>query len=204
MKKEIINLRACFSQRRKIVMEESYAAQYGPGARVDDPHYQIIPGSRGHVYAWSATRLAASTSTSGSTASKLKTLPGVEVWQDGSDGCTVLFAVDLLNQVADLLRLRRRRQVTEEERERLAAIGHRHRFQPHQCGFQSDSEAQIYVPEAEADPKHVPDVATANGGQKRSIGPTGNCQLSIGRRLHLQHEQFTRRRTRRLCRPRSR
>ena len=120
--------------------------QYGPHARIDDPHYQIIPGSHGHVYAWGTTRLAASTNTPGSTASKLKALPGVEVWQDGSDGCTVLFAVDLLDQVADLLRLRRRRQVTDEERKRLSTLGHRHRFQPQQRGLQSNSRPALAFP----------------------------------------------------------
>ena len=47
-----IDLRERFGRRFKIVMEESYRAQYGQRARVDDPHYQTIPGGRGHVYAW--------------------------------------------------------------------------------------------------------------------------------------------------------
>jgi len=149
-----INLRERFGRRFKIVMEESYVAHYGDGARVDDPHYQIIPGGRGHIYAWSETRLAASTNTAGGTATKLKALPGVEVWQDGSDGCTALFGLDLFDQVADLLKLRRRRQVTEEERKRLSELGHRHRFQPRQPGFQSDLEAHPCVPEVQPDPKH--------------------------------------------------
>jgi len=151
----VINLRAQFGREFKIVMEESYRAQHGPNARVDDPHYQVIPGSLGHIYAWGATRLAASSNTSGSTARKLKALPSVEIWQDGSDGCTVLFPVDLLDQVADLLKLRRRRRLTEEQRERLSALGHRHRFRYHQCGVQSDSETRPRVPEPQVDPEAV-------------------------------------------------
>lgn len=181
----IINLRERFGRRFKIVMEEGYTAQYGPSARTDDPHYQIIPGGRGHVYAWSATELAASTNTSGSTATKLKTLLGVILWQDGADGCTVLFPVDLLDQVADLLKLRRRRQVTEEERKRLAEIGRRHGFQPRHPTFQSDLEAERCIPKGHSIPEHPDHEAAAHGrleskprpGQRTSVlgqkgGPT--------------------------------
>ncbi len=123
-----VNLREVFGHRFRIEMEESYFAQYGPGARTDDPHYQVIPGGRGDVYAWDTERLAASTHTSGNTATKLKGLPFVEVWQDGTDGCTVIFPVTRLNDVATLLKLRRRRCISEQERRRLAEIGRLHRF----------------------------------------------------------------------------
>jgi hypothetical protein len=152
----IINLRAAYGRRFKIVMEESYAGQHGPRARVDDAAYQVIPGARGHVFPWDLTRLAGSTDTSGLTARRLKALPGVTVWQDGSDGATVLFPVDLLDQVADLLKLRRRRRVSDQERSRLAELGRRHGFQPRQDGYQSDSERRPCVPEALPAPEHMP------------------------------------------------
>jgi len=160
----VVNLREPFGRRFKIGREEGYFAQYGLNARVRDPHYDIIPGSRGHVYAWGAFVLAASTNTS------VKALPGVELWQDGSDGCTILFPVDLLDRVADLLKLRRRRQVTEEERRRLSELGHRHGFQPQQRGFHSDLEAQRCVSEAQPDPKHVPDAEAIAGCRETTQG----------------------------------
>lgn len=116
------------------------------------PHYQIISGGRGHVFAWDGTQLAASTNASGSTATKLKALRDVEVWQDGSDGCTVLFSPDLLDQVADLLKLRRRRQVTDEERKRLSELGRRYHYRRH--GFRSDLNDAVCVPEPQPDPEY--------------------------------------------------
>jgi len=172
----IINLRERFGRRFKIDVDPAYHAQYGRHARVDDPHYQIIPGGRGHVYAWDTSTLAASTNTSGSTATRLKTLPGVKTWQDGTDGCTVLFPVELFDQVAGLLKLRRRRQVTDAERKRLSELGHRYGFQPSQPGFQSDLEARPGVPEVQPDPKHVSGVTAAIGRQKKSAATAGRRQ----------------------------
>jgi hypothetical protein len=124
----VINLREQWGHRFKISFEEAYYGQYGPNARVDDPHYQIIPGKLGHVYAWGAEWLAASTNTSGSVAARLKVLPGTRLWQDGSDGVTVLFKVEHFELVANLLKLRRRRQTSEQERRRLAELGRKYRF----------------------------------------------------------------------------
>lgn len=158
-----IDLTEHFGRKYRIAMEEGYYAQYGPRARVDDPHYQIIPGARGHVYAWDSERLAASTNTPGSTATKLKALPYAEIWQDGSDGSTVLFPPDHLNEVAGLLKLRLRRQVTDQDRRRLSELGRRHRFQrrstvelPSGDGGQVDSEARFGVSGAQPAQIHLP------------------------------------------------
>lgn len=121
-----INLRERFGQRFKVTMEESFHAERDRG---DDPALQIIQGRRGHVYPWDGTRLAANTTKAGGIARRLKTLPWVEVYTEGSDGVTVLFPVDRLDQVADLLLLKRRRRVSEQERERLAAIGRQTQYQ---------------------------------------------------------------------------
>jgi hypothetical protein len=42
----------------------------------------------------------------------------------GSDGCNVIFPVGHLDEIAALLKLKRRRLVTEKERERLWTIHH--------------------------------------------------------------------------------
>ena len=147
MSTNVFNLRARFGKRFKIDHDEAYSAEHGDAGRVDDPQLQIIPGARGHVYAWDTTRLAAFVR-AGATASKLKALPFVEVWTDGSDGATVLFPADKLEEVAVLLRLRRRRRVSDRERARLAELGRRHGFQPRQAGLQSNSEARPCVPTA--------------------------------------------------------
>ena len=150
------NLRELFGRRYKVTYEESYAAAYGPNATRDDPWYQIIPGARGHVYPHSAAMLAATTNTSGPTARRLMALPFVQVYTDGSDGVTVLFPPERLDEVADLLRLRRRRRVSDQERQRLAALGRQYGFQPRQAGLQSSSEALESTQTARADSKHLP------------------------------------------------
>lgn len=110
MEPPCVNLREQFGRRFKITYEESYVAAYGLKAGREDAWLQIIPGARGHVYPHSAAMVAASTNTSGPTARRLKVLPFVQVWTDGSDGVTVLFPPEHLERVADLLGLRRRRR----------------------------------------------------------------------------------------------
>lgn len=146
-----IDLAERFGQRYRVEYEESYFAQYGPRARTNDPWLQIIPGARGHVYPWNTTTLAATTKTSGRIAKQLKALPFVEVYTDACDGATVLFPAGHLDQVADLLRLRRRRRLSDRERNRLAELGRRYGFQPRQHGFQSSSETRPCVPTPRVD-----------------------------------------------------
>ncbi len=140
-----IDLKETFGRRFKVAREESYPAAYGRRATRNDPWYEIIPGRRGHVFPWDATRLAASTRTGGPTAKRLKALRGVEVWQDGSDGVTVLFPSSLLDQVAELLLLRRRRRLSEAGREQLARASLATRFQPHRPGVQSRGDERPCV-----------------------------------------------------------
>jgi hypothetical protein len=72
--------------------------------------------------------LAASTNSRGSTARKLAALPGVTLWQDGSDGVTVLFPVEMFPEVAALMHPKRRRQLSTEQRAKLLEAGAKHRF----------------------------------------------------------------------------
>ena len=113
MEAPCVNLRDRFGRQFKVTYEESYWAAYGPNATRDDPWYQIIPGARGHVYPHSAAMLAAASDTSGPTARRLMALPFVQVHTDGSDGVTVLFPPERLDDMADLLRLRRPRRVSD-------------------------------------------------------------------------------------------
>ena len=68
--------------------------------------------------------MAAVTDRAGPTARKLAALDFATVHQDGSDGMTVLFPVERFPEVATLMHPKRRRRMTEEQRqaatERLA------------------------------------------------------------------------------------
>ena len=151
-----VNLKERFGRRFKIVMEESYGVQYGPRATRDDPWLQIIPGRLGHVFVHSATMLAASTNTAGPTARRLVALPGVVLWQDASDGVTVLFPPDRLEAVAALLHLRRRRVLSEAAKAHLRVLGAKYGFKP---GVGCPETSAVCVPTPLADPG-TPSVAT--------------------------------------------
>ncbi len=116
-----IDLGKRFGQQYRVEYEPSYAAQYGPRARISDPWLRIIPCGAGHICPWGGSKLAAVTNKAGPTARKLAALPGAILWQDGGDGATVLFDVALFPQVARLMHpKRRRRPPTEAQLEALA------------------------------------------------------------------------------------
>jgi hypothetical protein len=118
-----------FGDTYRVTHDESYAAERPEFRTDEEPWLQIIPGARGHVFPWSADRLAASTNTRGPVVKQLLAIPDVEVQQDGTDGITATFPVDRLSAVAEVLRLRRRRRLSPEARAKLAAVGTATRFQ---------------------------------------------------------------------------
>jgi hypothetical protein len=123
-----VDLAERFGRRYRVEYEESYFAQHGPRARVNDPWLKIIPCQAGHICPWGGSKLAAVTNKPGSTARKLAALPGASVWQDGSDGITVVFDVALFPRVAKLMHPRRCRRLSPEQRAKLIEAGAKHRF----------------------------------------------------------------------------
>jgi hypothetical protein len=67
-----INLRERFGNTYRVTHEESYAAERPQFRSEEEPWLQIIPGVRGHVFPWSADRLAASTNTRGPVVKELE------------------------------------------------------------------------------------------------------------------------------------
>ncbi|MCK9570867.1 hypothetical protein M0R72_18095 [Candidatus Pacearchaeota archaeon] len=115
-----IDLTELCGKKYKIEYEESYYAQYGPNAHVNDPWYKIVPCQKGHFFPWGGNRIAFATKGNGPICRILRDLPGVEVMQDGSDGINVAFDVSMFDQIAQLVIPRKKRQVSDEERQRLA------------------------------------------------------------------------------------
>jgi len=95
MNHECINLKERFGRRYKVEYEQSYFAEYGPGARVEDPVLMIVPCKYGQLYPAGGNLLAA------------------------------VFDVADLPAVARVMRPRRRRQVSNAEKARLRAMGFR-------------------------------------------------------------------------------
>lgn len=118
---DCIDLEKEFGQRWRIQYEESYYAQYGDHARVNDPWLKTILCKHGHIFPWGGRKLAAATNNAGPIARKLAKLPGVTVAQDGCDGVTVLFDMADIAQIAALMQPRRRRRLSESRRHQCAA-----------------------------------------------------------------------------------
>ena len=95
---DCINLERRFGRRYRVTYEESYWAEYGPGARVEDPWLMILLCQHGHICPWGGHLLAACTNKAGSIANRLKALPFTTVAQDGDDGANILFPVDHFKQ----------------------------------------------------------------------------------------------------------
>jgi len=117
-----IDLKQRFGDRFKVAYEESYYAEYGPDARTVDPWLMIILCQHGEICPWGDDNLAACTNHAGPIANRLKALPYTQVAQDGDDGANVVFDVKHFDKVAQIMKPRRRRQVTEAERQRLAEM----------------------------------------------------------------------------------
>jgi hypothetical protein len=137
-----INLKERFGKQYRVVCEDSYYAQYGPRARTVDSWLMVMPCRHGHIFPHGGDLLAASTDKAGGVARRLKALAGVTVHQDGDDGATVLFPVEMFNQVAALMKPRRRRVVnlTEEQRAEL-----RERLRRAREGWQSVPQGLLAV-----------------------------------------------------------
>lgn len=95
-----IDVRAEFGHRWRIGLDEA------AGGRWKDPWYFQILCRYGVIVPWGGDLLAASTTTAGSIANRLKRLPSVEVAHDGDDGATVVFRRPLLKQVTPIIRPR--------------------------------------------------------------------------------------------------
>ena len=97
----------------------------------------IILCQNGEICPWGGENLAACTNTSGPVAKRLKALPFATVAQDGTDGANVVFDVEHFDEVAAIMRPRKRK-LSEEHKAKLAAANAPFRFKP---GSQTSSEA---------------------------------------------------------------
>ncbi len=147
MKANCVNLKKQFGRRYKVVYEESYFAEHGQNARVEDSVYMLIPCRFGHLFPHGGDVLAGSVDGHPKVANRMRRLKCCRVHQDGDDGeLTVLFDVADFDRVAKIMRPRRRKQISEAERERLRAMGY-------QKGHQSHVDVQFTAHTSDAEPK---------------------------------------------------
>jgi hypothetical protein len=118
----------------------------------DDPWLLVIPCQFGHIYPHSATHLGFASNGCGQVAKTVAALPGATITQDGSDGMNITFPVELFDQVAALVKPRRKRQLTPEQRAKLIEAGKA--FQK-KSGAQSDFYERPAHQTPQVDPAHV-------------------------------------------------
>jgi len=133
---DCINLKDRFGSRYRVVYEESYFAEHGQTARADDPWLQVLLCQHGHIYPHGGELLAAATDKRGGIAKKLAALDCTTVVQDGSDGINATFHVRDFERVAELMKPKRRRRLTVEQRRAAAERLAKYAFRP---ARQSDS-----------------------------------------------------------------
>ena len=121
-----IDLRAEFGKDYRVTVGPEHESERGTSVkRVVDPwHYRIdaVKSRKAHVYPWSASRLAISRDLKvrNKVNQELLGLPTARLEQDGDDGVTISFELSDFQAVADRLGLRRRKQLTEEQRLQFA------------------------------------------------------------------------------------
>jgi len=129
---ECVNLKQQFGDRYKVEFEESYFAQYGPNARTEDPWYMVIRCQRAvQIFPWDQSTLAVSTETEtpASWIDALMQIPSIRIHQAGADGFTLLFDVEHFDQVAEIVKPRKRRpKLSEDCRRKLREAGIKYQF----------------------------------------------------------------------------
>jgi hypothetical protein len=132
------NLAELFGDRYKVTYDPAYDRPNDPDKR--DPWMMQLPCERGTLYPHGGNLLAVEVDNHAPTARKVAALPDVHVHQ-GDDGkpagdprkgwggdMTFVFPLALFERVAALLRPRRRRRLSEEQKVRLAEAGKASRF----------------------------------------------------------------------------
>ena len=98
--------------------------------QADDAWDLVIPGQGGFVAPYGHDWLLACTNSITTTRRVMAIDPEAIVTQHGSDGQNVKFHVRHLDDVAKVMRLRRRRKLSEQHAARLAESNAAHRFRP--------------------------------------------------------------------------
>ena len=131
-----IDLKARFGDVLRIEHEESYVADRGEHVRTADPWLMMIPCQHGHICPWGGDILAACTDRRGPVAKRLTESGHTEVWMDGDDGVNVKFHVDDFEEIAAIMKPRKRRRLSPEHRQKLVEAGKANRFQGQTHGTQ--------------------------------------------------------------------
>jgi hypothetical protein len=118
---DCIDLKERYRKRYKVVSEDG-------NSRNTDPWLWQIPCRYGHIYPHGGDKLGAAVD--GIRPSRMlarfsANVPSSMVWQSEHNGANIVFDVRDFNAVVEIMRPKRRRQLTPEQRARLASMGRR-------------------------------------------------------------------------------
>ncbi len=121
-----VNVRDCFGSRYRIGFDPAYDARGKHRANLD-PWMMTVPCRGGVViYPHGGSTLAAEVDRHPGVARRLGAIPSVTLHQDGDREKTFVFDVTLFDRVAEVVRPRKRRRLSEGQRraaaERLARV----------------------------------------------------------------------------------
>ena len=119
MSDRCIDLKCHFGDHYRVEYEESYIADRGSRARTEDPWLMIILCQHGHIYSHGDNLLGVSTNRQGPITEKTRNLPCTTVVQDSDEGINATFHLNDFDQVAKIVKPRRRRRLSPEQRQKL-------------------------------------------------------------------------------------
>ena len=90
----------------------------------------MIPCRKGHLMPFDDSHFAACTNHRGPTVNRLMAIPSARMWQDGDDGANVVFHIDHFEEVAVVMKPRRRRKLSPEARQAAVERLVKYRFAP--------------------------------------------------------------------------
>ena len=123
-----INLLCRFGKRYKITWDPCFNPK-GKHRESLDPWMMQIPCQRGTIYPPGGTLLAVEVDGRPITANKLFNIDCCQLYQDGDHEKTFLFDVADFETVAEIMKPRRKRQLSDVERQKLREVGANTRFQ---------------------------------------------------------------------------
>ena len=126
---ECINLQEQFGTRYRVTFDAAYSPKHVPRDKLD-PWAMQIPCQRGIVYPHGGDVLVAEVEGRRVTANRLRQLDCTTTYQEGDSFLAVTFHAADFDEVAAIMKPRRRRQVSDAERQRLASIGFQQTAQP--------------------------------------------------------------------------
>ena len=154
---DCINLKRRFGRRYRVTYEESYRVEHGSRVVQEVPELLVLLCRYGEVFPHGGNLLGASVGGHPNVAGRLRRIKCCRIHQDGDFGeLTVLFDAADFRKVAKIMRPRRRRQITPEQKVELVRRLHPDRELPAQGSIHGQPTAHTCVPTASPDSEPVP------------------------------------------------